>query len=190
MKFNGAMWGTTFGFFLLVAVWVAITEDRQFPYLNVAFVVSVLVANILVMGIMAYAKRRPVGARTSWGEAMVGSTVVFFILFWIYGVVPHQFLVFADSELNWRSDRFLVGPPLFWDSSQNLLQWMLPFDITYRVLRDILVVVIYNLYLAGNIATFSIWQNRGKELPSTDLENKSQYGRPLVKTSKPEPAGV
>ena len=43
---------------------------------------------------------------------MVFATYVFFILFWVYGVVPHQWLTWADSELNWRPDRFIVGPEL------------------------------------------------------------------------------
>ncbi|MFN7970478.1 MAG: hypothetical protein U0P47_14205 [Acidimicrobiales bacterium] len=76
----------------------------------VAFFTSLLVAILLVAPIFPYAKRRPVGTPITWGEAILAGTYVFFILFWIYGVVPHQFLTWADSELSWRPDRIWLGP--------------------------------------------------------------------------------
>jgi len=86
----------------------------------VAFIVSLLLTVAMVAPIFPYAKRRPVGTPLTWGEAMLGATYVFFIIFWIYGVVPHQFLTWADSELNWRPDVVWLGPGG---------QFTLPFDI-------------------------------------------------------------
>ena len=65
----------------------------------VAFVISVMISVLLVAPIMVYARRRPIDAELTWGEAMVAATYVFFLLFWVYGVVPHQWLQWADSEL-------------------------------------------------------------------------------------------
>lgn len=198
------MWGTTIGIFGLIAVWVFLTEDRGFPYLNTALVVTWLIALGMTIPILIYAKRRPADQDPTWGEAMLGATYVFALMFWIYGVVPHQFLVFADSELNWRSDRGLIGPRLPWgeksiifengvekEVGQGVLAWALPFDLNYRIVRDLIAVHIYVFGLAANMAVWSIWQKRGQQLPSTDLETSSRYGRPVIKRERPaETAGV
>lgn len=197
LKFHGANFGCMLITFLITAIWVGLTEDRQFPYLNTALVVTWVAVAILTSAIVEYARRRPEGQDATWGEAMIGATVAFFIMFWVYGVVPHQFLTFADSELNWRSDRLLVGPEAPWapvigqneagnDVHQGILAWALPLDLTYRVVRDIAVVIIYNMFLALNIAAFIVWQNRGKAAPDANEIEKSRYGRPLQRASVPE----
>ena len=76
----------------------------------VAFISSLLLTVAMVAPIFWYAKRRPVGTPLTRGEAMLAGVYVFFIIFWIYGVVPHQFLTWADSELNWRPDVVWFGP--------------------------------------------------------------------------------
>ena len=49
-------------------------------------------------GILEYAKRRPIDNEATWGEANVWSVYVFLYLFWIYGVVPHQWLTFTKPD--------------------------------------------------------------------------------------------
>ena len=75
----------------------------------VAFLLSVIVTLAGTAGVLAYAKRRPIGAPHTWGEAMFGSMFVFFLLFMAYGVVPHQWLTWAENELAWRSDKLFIG---------------------------------------------------------------------------------
>ncbi len=139
----------------------------------VAFVVSVLVLVVLVAPIPLYGKRRPVGTFLSWGEAMLAATYVFFIMFWAFGVVPHQWLTWADNELNWRPDVIVVGPG-------NVLADYLPFAITKQTLRDLIVVAIYGVILGGMLVLWAKWQSRGDVTPGDEVE-KSRFGRPLVK---------
>ena len=139
----------------------------------VAFVVSVLVMLALVIPIPLYARHRPVGTFLSWGEAMVAATYVFFIMFWAFGVVPHQWLTWADNELNWRPDAIVNGPG-------DVLADSLPFTITYQTIRDLVVVVIYGIELAGMVALWAIWQGRGDKKPGDEVV-KSRFGRPLVR---------
>lgn len=190
-----------------ITFWIFMTRDQngmEAPWLNAGLMWSWLIMILLTIPILEYARRRPAGGDLSWGEAMVGSTYVFFLLFWIYGIVPHQWLTYADNELAWRADKFLVGPtptegwPLVGDFTNNcspdalaagtckpegLIDWALPLSIPYLVVRDIIAVTIYVVFLAGNIAMWSIWQNRGKVAPT---EVETRYGRPLVR----EGAGV
>ena len=110
---------------------------------------------------------------------MIFATYVFFILWWVYGVVPHQWLTWADSELNWRPDRFLVGPELPWTGDRGIVEWALPFTMTYRVIRDLVAVIIYGVALGGNVVMWKQWQNRGKDKDAP--KPTSEYGRPLVR---------
>ena len=145
----------------------------------VAFAVSLLVTAAMVWGLDVYRQRCPVDKEFTWGEAMLFATYVFLVLFWAYGVVPHQWLTWADSELNWRPDRFIVGPSMPWTGDQGIIEWALPFTTTYLVIRDLVAVGIYGVALAGNIVMWNQWQNRGVE--KEEAEPTSEYGRPLVR---------
>ena len=183
MKMYGAMIGGSVALIGGIALWVAITRQQNnqaAPFMNTAFVLSWLIALALTAGVLEYAKRRPADAPLSWGEANVGAVYVFFLLFWAYGVVPHQWLTYADNELSWRVDKLLVGPTgIGFTDGEGLLSWALPFELTYLVVRDIIAVTIYGLILAGNVAMWNVWQNRGKVAP-TEVE-QSTFGRPLVR---------
>ena len=137
----------------------------------VALLFSLFIVVALTGAIVAYGKRRPVGTPLTWGEAMAAATLVFFIMFLAYGIVPHQWLTLADNELQWRADRIVSGP--------GGIVEQLPFTVTYRVIRDLVAVVIYGVFLGGHVAMWAIWQNRGKQKPK-ELAT-SPYGRPLVK---------
>ena len=138
----------------------------------VAFVASVLVSILLIGGGVLAMKHRPADKPTSWGEAMVGATYTFGTIFWVFGVVPHQWIVWADSELGWTVDKFLVGPGEVLDN--------LPFVIPYSALRDIVVVLIHVVYVAAALIFAAAWQKRGQAEPVAE-PSTSDYGRPLVK---------
>jgi hypothetical protein len=144
----------------------------------VAFTLSIIITLVLAGAIVAYSKRRPAGQPHTWGEAMVGATVVFFLMFWAYGVVPHQWLQWAENELNWRSDKFFWGPGGFL-KPQTEGGWN-PLTLNYQHIEHIIAVVIYGVMLGGNIWLWSVWQNRGKAQAEA-APARSAFGRPLVK---------
>ena len=76
--------------------------------------------------------------------------------FLCFGVIPHQWIVWADSDLGWRKDRFLAGP------GEVLSD--LPFDIPYTALRDSVVVILHVIFVAGVIVLWSKWQKRGEQV--------------------------
>lgn len=156
----------------------------------VAFAVSILLVLILtgiflwyrglaVGGRLIFPCRRPVGTVLTWGEAMAAAVYVFFLLFILYGVVPHQWLTWAENELNWRPDRLVYGPGDILKPQAN--GGWLPFTITYRTLEDVIAVLIYGVGLVGNVVLWSMWQNRDKVDQVSDAPKSSEYGRPLVK---------
>lgn len=144
----------------------------------VAFVGSVLISIALTWGVFWYAKRRPVGSPVSWGEAMASATYAFFGLFWVYGVVPHQWLTWSENELGWRPDKYLAGP----SGTGPLTD--LPFNVTYLTLSHLVAVIIYSVYLVIHVALWAVWQGRGDkaERKRKALEEKTTaYGRPLAR---------
>ena len=145
----------------------------------VALVVSLLISFVGFGAIVVYGKRRPVGAPLSWGEAMVAATLGFALMFWSYGVVPHQWLTYAGNELSWRPDKILIGPELPFTGNEGLFEYAAPFTLNYENLSHIIVVGIYGLYLGMHVAAWSIWQDRAKKADVPALT--SEYGRPLVK---------
>jgi hypothetical protein len=144
----------------------------------VAFLTSLLATVALTAGVWAYGKRRPVGAPLTWGEAMAASALIFFIIFLIYGIVPHQWLSYADNDLGWRKDKILAGPSTVSTKSIGI---DFPITITYEAIRDAIAAGIYIVGLGVQIALWSKWQNRGKAKPKA-IET-SAFGRPLVRGS-------
>lgn len=148
----------------------------------VALFLSILIAALGVVAIVLIGKRRPVGAPLSWGEAMLAGTLGFALMFWVYGVVPHQWLSYSENELSWRSDVILVGPSLPFTGEEGFLAYFLPFSVSAQTFSHIVAVLIYGAALGLNIWVFAHWQDRAKKAKERDeLEATSGYGRPLVK---------
>jgi hypothetical protein len=156
----------------------------------VAFLTSLLITFLLVAVIFAVGKRRPVGAPITWGESTVAGTYVFMIMFWVYGVVPHLWLTWADNELKWRPDTLVADyiPGFKFMTPQSLPDGNFPMTITMQTLRDIIAVGIYVVFLGVNMYLFAWWQKRGTKTATTEIVT-SDYGRPLVK-KQPATAGA
>jgi len=144
------------------------------------------IASLVVMGLLLgiyhwYERKARPNKKMTWGESMVAALYVFAVFFWVYGVVPHFWLEWADKGLNWRADKILNGPG-------NILQpqasggWM-PFTITYLVIRDLIAVLIYNVVLFGNIKYWAHWQSRDarRDEAAKLVDEPSEFGRPLVR---------
>jgi hypothetical protein len=146
----------------------------------IAFVLSFAIGIAGCVGIVWYGrKRRPVGAPLSWGQAIAAATFAFALMFWCYGVVPHQWLTYAGNELNWRPDKILIGWKLPFTGHEGILQYLLPFQVNYENLDHIIAVVIYAVFLGLHVALWAVWQDRAKARPPAIAT--SEYGRPLVK---------
>ena len=149
----------------------------EWPGMNQAFIVSFVAAVILSLAIIPFGKRRPVDKPLLWGDALLGATYLFGLLFLAFGVVPHQWIDHADKDLGWSRDNVIYGPGGIL-KPESAGGWN-PITLQYEAVRDIIVVLIHVVFFGLYIFLAVWWQKRGevkpKELPT------STYGRPLVK---------
>jgi hypothetical protein len=150
----------------------------KWPGMNVQFIVSFLGAVLLTVVAIPYGKRRQIGSPLTWGQAMLAATYVFAVFFLAYGIVPHQWLTHEQNQLNWRADRIWIGHN---SAAEVLSTSLMPFDVTFQALGDIIVVGIYGFFLGLQIYIFSWWQKRGRAKPAAAELPTSTYGRPLVR---------
>jgi hypothetical protein len=151
----------------------------------VAAFISSIIATIVMVAICLYVgARRPIGTPVTWGEAMVGGTWVFGIMLLVYGIVPHQWLTFADNELLWRPDKLLVGissAGVVWGNDAKDIGGTGRILINYQAIRDIIATVIYVVALGGQMYLWSVWQKRGRKKPGDVEEARSRFGRPVLR---------
>ena len=156
------------------------TNVLKWPGMNEAFLFSFILSTAGALLVLPYAKRRPKGTPTSWGEAMLASVYVFGLMFVAFGIVPDKFIAHADAELGWTKNLIIYGPGDIF--KPQALGGNFPFTMSYEAVRDIVVVVIHVWYFGLLIFLWSVWQKRGDGTPSKELATSS-FGRPLVKKS-------
>jgi hypothetical protein len=144
--------------------------------------VSTMVILLVGIGIcLLVGRRRPVGKPLTWGEAFVAATFAFALMILAYGVIPHQWLDYADNELLWRPDRILMGlstAGVKFGDAANTMPGSGRVLVSYQALRDIVAATLYIVFLGGQMVLWSVWQKRGR---AKALEPTSRFGRPVIR---------
>ena len=149
-----------------------------------AIIVDLVFLLLLAHAMLMVLSRKPrdPGAETTWVEAFEGALGTFALMALAYAVVPHEWLTYANSYLQWGdSTKFIFRSTekMLW-----VLPWHYPFDLNYPALRDIVVTLIYVLMLGLNLKLFVMWQKRNevREAPAPAdgaPVRRSRFGRPL-----------
>ena len=140
----------------------------------------------LVIGValcLAVGKRRPPGTPVTWGEAFVSGTFVFALMVLAYGIIPHEWLEYADNDLLWRSDKLLVAissEGLKWGQEAKTFGGTGRIIINYQAIRDIIASAFYIVFLAAHVWLWAVWQKRGRKA-EVPVEAKSRFGRPVIR---------
>jgi hypothetical protein len=81
-----------------------------------AFYTAVIFTILSTYGLYLWAKRRPVNATMTWGEAFVGALFVFGYMVLIYALLPNAWLQWVTGALKWRTDKIGIplGPLHYW----------------------------------------------------------------------------
>ena len=115
---------------------------------------------------------------------MVAAHFVFSLMFWAYGVVPHQWLTWAGNELSWRPDTILFAPGQ-WDSifGIDLPGTFPPFTMNNETLAHI-IVVRSTASSSGSTSACSCGGRTGATAKALATVPTSGYGRPLVRKAQ------
>jgi hypothetical protein len=155
-------------------------------YAIVLFVIGLIGAALVI--------RRPKRSAepATWAATVVGALFVWFMFALGYGVIPHEWLTFGNSYLNFDSSSYLLR--------KNAV---IPFDITRDKFVDAMAALIYVVVLGLNVAFFAAWQKRKVAAPATEdaaagdagpitggsvfsrlrrSKRTSAYGRPVTTT--------
>lgn len=136
----------------------------------------------------------------TWAGAIAGALASFFMMAFIYAIIPHEWITFATSYLGFTKDakvsaggQFVLNTWLdgkFWTKRTRVL----PFEVTFETLQDQATMLIYVIGATLNIKLFVAWQKRNEPVvakaESADVDSApsklSRFGRPLkvLKTSK------
>jgi hypothetical protein len=127
-------------------------------------------------------KPRDPDAESTWVGAFGLSMGTFALMVLAYAVVPHEWLTYANSYLQWGdSTKFIFRSTedMLW-----ILPWHWPFDFNFPALRDIVAVGIYILFLGLNVKLWVMWQKRHEVKPAPEAADgaparRSRFGRPV-----------
>ena len=120
-------------------------------YATVLFTLGCVGASLVI--------RRPKRSNESptWAQCVLGAMFVWFMFALGYGVIPHEWLTFGNSYLNFDSASFLLH--------KNRI---VPFAITRDKAIDTGAVLIYAVVLTTNVKLFAAWQKRKVAEPAAE----------------------
>ena len=80
-----------------------------FPWMQpLGRMIWALIATAIGLGIVFVLLRRPKSPRpATWAQCMLGAVGTFALFFLCYAIIPHEWLTFANSYLNWSTDKFV-----------------------------------------------------------------------------------
>lgn len=113
----------------------------------------------------------------TWARATVAAFISSIALVFYFGMVPSEWLNFAQTDLDWSNQRVALTIPSFLVLGSTV-------EISWAVLKDSIQMG-YSLGMLGVAGILAIQIQKMKEgrpaSAATPAEKKSPYGRPLVK---------
>ncbi|HKZ25244.1 MAG TPA: hypothetical protein VI980_01825 [Acidimicrobiia bacterium] len=114
--------------------------------------------------------------RMTWSRALFTAFLTWLELVIIFGIVPSEWLTFAQTDLDWSSQKVaLVVPPILVLGNT--------VEISYGVLKDSISMG-YHLVMLAVAGLFALELQKirkGRPASAEKPAKKSPYGRPLVK---------
>ncbi len=148
--------------------------------------IAALAAHIFML-VLSRAPRDP-ERQATWAECFAGAVGVFALFALGYAIVPHEWLTFANAQLEWGDNSKFIFTSN--DDILGIISVNYPFNFDFPALRDIIVTMIYGVLLVTNLKLWVMWQKRfevkPEATPETAPEKRSRFGRPL-RRSQPEP---
>lgn len=114
--------------------------------------------------------------KMTWARATFAAFIAFIALVFYFGMVPSEWLNYAQTDLDWSSQRFALTIPPWLVLGNDL-------SISFAAIKDSIQMG-YSLTMLGFAAVLAIQLQKikeGRPAGAAPVEKKSPYGRPLVK---------
>jgi hypothetical protein len=114
--------------------------------------------------------------KMTWARATVAALIAWLALVFYFGMVPSEWLSYAQTDLDWSTQSIAFVIPRFLVLGNDV-------EISWGVIKDAISGG-YHLVALGGAALLAIQIQRMKEgrpAGAAPVEKKSPYGRPLVK---------
>ncbi|HET9261126.1 MAG TPA: hypothetical protein VFP42_13465 [Acidimicrobiia bacterium] len=114
--------------------------------------------------------------KMTWARATVAGMITWLALVFFFGMVPSEWLNYAQTDLDWSGQRVAVTIP-------PLLVLGNTVEISYSVIKDSISMG-YHLVMLGFAAVLALQLQKikaGRPPSAAPVEKTSPYGRPLVK---------
>jgi hypothetical protein len=138
------------------------------------FFISLLLCALAFAGFVWLKGRPKSELPPTWAQSMLGALGVFALILLVYGVVPHEWLTWADSKLGLREDKILLKTR--------------PIKVSGRALRDSVAASLYIIFLGIQTWMWIAWQKRGTAKPKAapaaatpEPAGTSAFSRPVTK---------
>jgi hypothetical protein len=114
--------------------------------------------------------------KMTWARATVAGMIAWVTLVFFFGMVPSEWLNYAQTDLDWSGQRVaLTIPPILVLGNT--------VELSYSVIKDSISMG-YHLVMLGVAAVLTLQLQKikeGRPASAAPAEKKSPYGRPLVK---------
>jgi hypothetical protein len=114
--------------------------------------------------------------KMTWARAVVAGMISWIALVFFFGMVPSEWLNFAQTDLDWSSQRVALSiPPVLVLGNEINLSWAMIKDS---------ISMGYHIVMLGVAAVFTLQIQKikaGRPASAAPVEKKSPYGRPLVR---------
>lgn len=114
--------------------------------------------------------------KMTWARATVAGMIAWLALVFFFGIVPSEWLNYAQTDLDWSGQRVAVTIP-------PILVLGNTVEISWAVVKDSISMG-YHLVMLGVAAVLALQLQKikeGRPASAAPAEKKSPYGRPLVK---------
>lgn len=111
----------------------------------------------------------------TWARATVAAFIAWIALVFFFGVVPSEWLNYAQTDLDWSSQRVALSIPPFLMLGNEV-------DISWAVVKDLISANYHVVMLVvAAILALQIQKMREGRPAEAKVEKVSPYGRPLVR---------
>jgi hypothetical protein len=140
---------------------------------GIAYLASFAASQMLVVGgLFVWVLNQ----KMTWARALFAAFVTWIELVLIFGIVPSEWLNFAQTDLDWSSQRTAVAIP----------SWLIlgnEVNISWAAIKDSISMG-YHIVMLGAAAVFTIQlqkMRQGRPASAEATQPRSPYGRPLVR---------